>query len=184
MEKLKNKKNVAWIVCLISFILVFVSGAIMQMSWYPHQTLQGWPAIISTVICFCSLIVAINQTDNYLKAKRVASTALPNQRAQQSISTQKNNSTNSVVSLICAIIPLLLLLITFFSSASSKSSGANQSGLLFFIYICTIGIPLLLVWLICGILGLKSEKKTMAIISLIIGPICFILTLLFFLTAH
>ncbi len=184
MKELIIKRNTAWAICLISFIMIFASYAIMQTDWYPDQTLQGWPMVVSAVVCFCSLIVAFELTSKCSKVKKNALTISQNKHAQQSSSIQKNSPANSVASLVSAIIPLILLAITFFSSLSSNKSGANQAGMLFFIYYCTIGVPLALVWLICGILGLKSEKRTMAIVSLIIGPISFILMLTFMLTWH
>lgn len=176
MEKLRKTKNITWVICIVSFIMIVVSAIIMQMSWYPDQILQGWPMVISIMVCLCSLIVAINQTVNYSKTKKYTSTTLHNQ-PKQPISAQ-NNSANSIISLICAIIPLLLLFIAFLSSMSNKGSNTDQSGWIMVIYYWTIGIPLFFVWLICGIFGLKSKKKNLAIASLIIEPIGFILIIM------
>ncbi|MBO7131896.1 hypothetical protein J6V85_01335 [Candidatus Saccharibacteria bacterium] len=179
MEKLRKKqKNITWTICIVSFIMIFVSAIIMQMSWYPNRILQGWPMVISILACLCSFIVAINQTANYSKAKKSLTNTLQNQPKQQPTHVPKNNSANSVVSLICAIIPLLLLFITFLSSMSNRSSNTDQSGWILVIYYWTIGIPLFFVWLICGIFGLKSKKRNIAIASLTIKPIGFILIIM------
>ena len=175
MEKLRKTKNIAWTICIVSFIMILVSAIIMQMRWYPDQILQGWPMVISILVCLCSFIVAINQTSNYSKAKKSLTNTLQNQPIQQPTHVPKNDSANSVISLICAIIPLLLLFITFLSSMSNRSSNIDQSGWILVIYYWTIGIPLFFVWLICGIFGLKSKKRNMAITSLTIKPIGFIL---------
>ena len=169
MEKIRKTKNISWIICSISFLLIFVSGAIMQTSWYPDQTLQGWPIVISILVCLCSLIIATNQTIKYSKAKKIISATPQNKLSQAQLKHQlKNNSANSVASMICAAIPLVILFITFLSSLGV--SNTSQSGWYLVIYYWTIGIPLFFVWLICGILGLKSEKRKLAIISLIIKP--------------
>lgn len=166
MEKIRKTKNISWIICSISFLLIFVSGAIMQTSWYPDRTLQGWPIVISILVCLCSLIIAINQTIKYSKAKKITSSTPQKNPPQAQL---KNNPANSIVSLVCAIIPLAIYLITFLFSIGQ--SNTYQSGWYLTIYYWTIGIPLFFVWLICGILGLKSEKRKLAIISLIIKPI-------------
>ena len=93
----------------------------------------------------------------------------------------KNSSTNSIASFICAIIPLAIMFITLISSIGT--SNASQSGWYLTIYYWTIGIPLFFVWLICGIFGLKSERRKLAITSLIIKPVgiaFFVLLLLLF----
>ena len=84
---------------------------------------------------------------------------------QQQVYKNNNSSVNSIISLVCAIIPLVLFSITI-------------DGLIVSIYYLTIGIPLFLIWLICGIIGLKSEKRNLAIASLIIKPVGIIIIII------
>lgn len=169
--KLIKTKRIAWIICLSSFLLIFVSVFMMPMIWYPDRVLQGWPVVISILVCLCSLIVAINQSIKYAKFKRVASMDLREGGLQPESKYIKNSSVNSVVSLICALIPIFLYFWYSVHVLSSPRLSTDQSGWIIVIYYWTIGLWLIPVWLICGVLGLKSKKRKMAIISLVIKPI-------------
>lgn len=186
LKKMRKTKIVAWAICLISFLLIFICDAMMRMSWYPHQTLQGWPMVICLITCLCSFIIAINQTINYSRARKSFSSTSQPQQAQ---TKPKNSSANADISLLCAILPVALWLINSLliigTSGASSGSDSSAAGILLFIYYCTIGFPLILVWLICGILGLKSEKRNTAIVSLfIIKPSGFLIVLLLMLIFH
>ncbi|MBR2708734.1 hypothetical protein IKE98_00115 [Candidatus Saccharibacteria bacterium] len=162
-DKSRKTRNLAWAICMASFLTTIISSIIMQTSWYPDQTLQGWPMIISTLVCLCSFIVAVNQTIKYSKLSNTLSTK------SQAKALPKNSPANAVVSLVCAIIPLVLYFATSILSIIASQSGWHLAYLAF--YYMTIGVPLFLVWLICGIFGLKSKKRKIAIISLIIKPV-------------
>lgn len=96
----------------------------------------------------------------------------------------KNSSANSVVSLVCAIIPIILYSVYFIHILSRPVSGTDQSGWILVIYYWTVGFPLALAWLICGILGLKSKKRKMAIASLAIKPIGLVVFILLMLIRY
>lgn len=83
---------------------------------------------------------------------------------------------NAVVSLVCAIIPLMVYV--YYLIEWNPSYSGDQSGWIVVIYYWTVGIPIFLVWLICGILGLNSKQQKLAIISLLLKPIDTIVLLL------
>ncbi|MBR3144151.1 hypothetical protein IKF12_03090 [Candidatus Saccharibacteria bacterium] len=170
-KRLEKSRRIAWIICLSSFLLILVSVFMMSMSWYPDRVLQGWPMVISILVCLCSLIVAINQSINYAKFKRITSMDLREGGLQPEPKYTKNSSVNSVVSLICALIPISLYFYYSIFVLSKPRSNTDQSGWIIVIYYWTIGFWLIPVWLICGVLGLKSKKRKMAIISLVVKPI-------------
>ena len=171
-EKFKRSRAIAWIIFVGSFLLIAICILCMSMSWYPDETLQGCPVVISILICLCSLIIAINQSIRYSRINRIILTTSKNPIAQSELKTIQNNSSgNSIISLVCAIIPIVLYALCTINIYSSPYSNADQSPMVIVIYYWTIGFWLALVWLICGILGLKSEKRSMAIASLIIKPI-------------
>lgn len=174
-KKLEKSQRIAWIVCAVSFLLFWVFGFMMSTNWYPDSVLQGWPMVISILFCLCSLIVAINQSIKLAKFRRTALMYAEGGSVISGSKFVKNSSANSVVSLICALIPIVLYALFFIFVSSRPHSSTDQSGWILVIYYWTIGFWLVPVWLICGILGLKSEKRTMAIVSLVIKPIGLVL---------
>ena len=90
----------------------------------------------------------------------------------------KNSSANAVISLACAIISTLILFALDNNVKQPHLGGGEDIRGLEFLYYPIVGIPLFLVWLICGILGLKSSKRNLAIISLVIKPISLICLML------
>ena len=174
-KKLEKTQRIAWIVCAVSFLLFWVFGFMMSANWYPDSVLQGWPVVISLLTCLCSLIVAINQSIKLSKFKRTALVYAEGGSVVSGSKLVKNSSVNSVVSLVCALIPIALYALLLIFVSSRPHSSTDQSGLILVIYYWTIGFWLVPVWLICGILGLKSEKRTMAIVSLAIKPLGLIL---------
>lgn len=174
-KKLEKSQRIAWIVCAVSFLLFWVFGFMMSANWYPDSVLQGWPMVISILFCLCSLIVAINQSIKLAKFKRTALMYAEGGSIVSGSKLVKNSSVNSVVSLVCALIPIALYLWYSVFIFSKVPLDTHQYGLIIVVYYWTIGFWLVPVWLICGILGLKSEKRTMAIVSLVIKPIGLIL---------
>ena len=168
--RLRQSMLIAWIVFFCSFILLVISIVIMSMSWYPHSVLQGWPAIISVLVGFCSLIVAINQSIKYSKFER-AFVKISQEELSRSDNYLRNNPANSVISLICAFIPLIIYTVYLIIIFRQPVSNNDQSPWLIIIYYWTIGIPIALLWLVCGILGLKSNTRNLAIASLVIKPV-------------
>ena len=177
-DKLKKKVMIAWGFCVGSLLLIIVSISIMSKTWYPSRVLQGWPTVISILIFVCSLIVAINQSVKYQKLKRAISVSPKEQLSQLKSKSLKHSSANSIVSLVCAVIPIIVYSWYLINVLSKPRSYSDQSGWIIVIYYWTIGFWLIPVWLVCGIFGLKSEKRKTAIISLIIKPVGFVLFLL------
>ena len=169
---------IAWGFCAGSFLLIIVSISIMSKTWYPYGVLQGWPMVISVLIFVCSLIAVINQSIKYQKLKKAISISSKEQLSQFKPKSLKHSSANSIVSLVCALIPIIVYSWYLINILGRPRSNSDQSGWIIVIYYWTIGFWLIPVWLVCGIFGLKSEKRKTAIISLIIKPVGFALFLL------
>ena len=180
-NKIDKQTANAWIACSVCILLAAISGIVMQMSWYPSSVLQGWPMVISLIAFLYFLIAAINQTTKRSKIERAKLAAHGKSLSQSELEKySKNSSANSVVSLICALVPILVyFLYSVDIMQKPRNSISDQSGWVIVIYYWTIGIPIALVWLICGIHGLKSKKRNLAIFSLIIQPVGLVVFILF-----
>lgn len=176
--KLKKRKMIAWGFCVGSFLLIIVSISMMPMTWYPDRVLQGWPVVISILVFVCSLFAAINLSIKYQKLKKAISISSKEQPLQFEPKSLKYSSANSIVSLVCALIPIIVYSWYLINVLSRPRSNSDQSGWIIVMYYWTIGFWLIPVWLVCGIFGLKSEKRKTAIISLVIKPVGFALFLL------
>ena len=81
----------------------------------------------------------------------------------------KKNGLSSIVSLIGAMIPLLLIAYCLIISGGSTSeAGAGAVWWLMIIYYGSIGIPMLIISIILGIVGLKTYRRKLAVLSLCI----------------
>lgn len=89
----------------------------------------------------------------------------------------KRSSVNADLSFVCSLFPNCYYLCYLIVYGKSIMNGTG-AGIVFWVYYYTIGIPLFLIWLICGILGLKSEKRSLSIASLIIKPVSILIFIL------
>ncbi|MBR2710113.1 hypothetical protein IKF02_00550 [Candidatus Saccharibacteria bacterium] len=177
MEKLKKQRNIAWIVCSVSLIMIFVLWSLLK-----SDSIHGWfmymlGFAISILVSFCSLIIAINKTVNYSKSQKSLRKPPKGQSVQDAARLSvKNNFASSVISLTCAIFLTLVPTVIYISEKQSPPQGGEDlrgfGALLYYIF---AGIPLFLAWLIFGILGIKSSKCKLAIVSLVSVPIYFII---------
>ncbi len=89
------------------------------------------------------------------------------QRPSQNLKPAK-----AIISFICSLIPLpLLIYCLIVSGGSGKENGPGAVWWIFVIYATTAGIPVFLLWLICGIKGLNTNMRKLALTSLIIKPV-------------
>lgn len=91
---------------------------------------------------------------------------------QNKISTNQprsNNKAFSIISFIASLPPIYVLTECFIGSGGSFSEdGAGSVWWFAVIYYMSIGIPLLIVSLVFGFLGLKTKLRWLAIVSLCI----------------
>ena len=129
------------------------------------------PTGFGVLLCILSIIVSII----------FFIMSFPEQQPKSNMQQSKNDSleknTNlrgqgcSIASFICAIIPIALLFYCLIVSGGSGSeNGVGAVWWYVVIYCWTIGLPLFIVWLVCGILGVKSTRPKLAITSLIMLP--------------
>lgn len=104
-----------------------------------------------------------------------------NRNIIQGSQTGFNRSANAAVSLVCATIPIILFSYCLIvSGGSSNEGGGGAAWWLLAVYYWTVGVPLCIIWLVCGIFGLKAKNNKLAIFSLILKPISVILLLMAF----
>ena len=90
---------------------------------------------------------------------------------------EKDHRWAAIISFITAVIPIVLIMCAIVDAIKKPHSVA--SGLALWLYYGTIGFPLLVISIICGIAGIKSSKKVLACIGLILAvlPIVFLIFL-------
>lgn len=80
---------------------------------------------------------------------------------------------SAIISLICSPIPLIFIIccLIIFGDSMNKPGGVDAFALALVGYYMMIGFFVFLLWLVCGIMGLKTSKRKLAIISLILRPV-------------
>ena len=152
MEKLLKKERTFRIVSLCGFLVGLLGFFII------------WLAELGFSIGISFLIASISQ--RRVNKKIIAGEAL----------NTKRGPVCSIISLILTFIsPVILLYCLIISGGSGNENGAGAIWWLFVIYYWTAGVPIFVMWLTLGILGLNSTHKKLAITSLIIHPISLVL---------
>ena len=178
INKLKKRKTVFSTIMLISIILV-LSGFVILVIVSSDQNKSSTLLLricsdiikIGLITFIIFLILTINAHSNIKKALSTKSSIVyySESMPQQS---QKNSPGTAIASLICAIIPLAVLFYCLIiSGGSGNENGSGAVWWIFAFYCWTLGLPLLIIWLVCGILGLKSPRRNMALASLATLPI-------------
>lgn len=80
---------------------------------------------------------------------------------------------SAIISLICSPIPLIFIIccLIIFGDSMNKPGGGDAFALALVGYYMMIGFFVFLLWLVCGIIGLKTGRRKLAIISLILRPV-------------
>ncbi len=84
---------------------------------------------------------------------------------------------SAIISLICSPIPLIFMIccLIIFGDFMNKPGGGDVFALALAGYYMMIGIFVFLLWLVCGIIGLKTDRRKLAIISLTLRPVGFLI---------
>ena len=158
-EKLySNIALVALSFCIIGLMFIFL-GIL-----YSYQ-IGVWITVPSFFTLIISLIISLSQKQ---RIKAISPNFVPTR-----------NAANSIISIVCAIIPLLVLYYCLIVANGSKTeNGSGAIGWIAVIYYWTAGVPLAIIWSVCGILGLKTKLSKLAIASLIIKPVGIVIFLI------
>lgn len=160
-----------FVVLLLTIYSIFKSGNLLSFSF------PTFIEIILMIIYYISLIVFIIfliltiVEHNALKRAKNTSNSSIGENMMAETSPRTYGSGPAIASLVSAIIPLVIIGICVIASAGSTNE--NNGGAIWWIlviYLWTAGFPLYVVWLICGLAGLKSPRRRLAIISLVILP--------------
>lgn len=84
---------------------------------------------------------------------------------------------SAIISLACSPIPLVFMIyfLIVFGDSMNKPGGADAFALALVFYYVIIGFLAFFIWLVCGIIGLKTNRRKLAIISLILRPVGFLI---------
>ena len=84
---------------------------------------------------------------------------------------------SAIISLICSPIPLIFIIccLIIFGNSMNKPGGGDAFALALAGYYMMIGFFVFLLWLVCGIIGLKTGRRKLAIISLTLRPVGFLI---------
>lgn len=84
---------------------------------------------------------------------------------------------SAIISLICSPIPLIFIIccLIIFGDSMNKPGGGDAFALALVGYYMMIGFFVFLLWLVCGIIGLKTGRRKLAIISLTLRPVGFLI---------
>ena len=84
---------------------------------------------------------------------------------------------SAIISLICSPIPLIFIIccLIIFGDSMNKPGGVDAFALALVGYYMMIGFFVFLLWLVCGIIGLKTGRRKLAIISLTLRPVGFLI---------
>ena len=145
--------------CIIGFVSIFL-GVLLA-----YWNINIWITILSVLILIIFLVKLCSERN---KIKRI----FPKYKPTRSVGY-------SIISMVCAIIPLIVLYYCLIVANGTKNENSNGAiGWVVVFYFWTAGIPLAIIWLVCGILGIKSRLSKLAIASLIIKPIGIIVNFL------
>lgn len=155
IKKILENKNTYLIILII--LLVIMAFDFIRMLSFDDQ-IRLWPFIAGHSASIIFIFLLVIQMARLEKISQVSK--LPNSQL-----LPKYSSSNAIVSFICSLIPLPFLIYCLIINYSPLV------GFLFAAYFITIGIPASFLWLVCGIIGLKTGKRKLALASLILRPV-------------
>ena len=91
--------------------------------------------------------------------------------------SQWSSKFSAIISLICSPIPIIFIIccLIVFGDSMNKPGGGDAFALTVASYYMIIGFLVFSLWLVCGIIGLKTSKRKLAIISLTLRPVGFLI---------
>ena len=181
LKRIKNASIVSWSLTVLLLVVVVV---LVTKKKTENPYLDAFAFLIGILIGLMTFAFAVAFTIiacsmNRRLKKEVTEPMQPTKpkRVNPDGNIEKNHKWAAVVSFITAVIPIIL--ITYALIDALKKPHSVTSGLALWLYYGTIGFPLLVISIICGIAGIKSSKKVLACIGLILAvlPIVFLIFL-------
>lgn len=201
----RYKQGIAHIVvALISYLPLLIYNLLFQNSDNYDFNLSSILSMLAYVPLISSYIWALIegiQILQYSKQESVAnntgtSSTTPGSQLQtvpeetqnqldttqsEELKNQKKYGYRAIISLVATIIPILLFTYCFITSGGSTSeNGPGAIWWLMIMYYWSIGVPLLAVAIAFGILGLKTNLRWVAILSLSLKALTLIFIILLF----
>ncbi len=158
-----SKKTYLAILIVFTIIIVF---DIVRMFLFSDQK-DLWSFILAHISLIIVIILSIVQL---LRLKGIS-------KKPALFTSQWSSKFSAIISLVCSPIPLIFMIycLIAFGDSVNKPGGGDAFALTLAVYYMTIGFLVFLLWLVCGIIGLKTSKRKLAIISLILRPVGFLI---------
>lgn len=154
-----------YLVVSIIFIVIVVFDFIRMLLFDSQK--DFWSFILMHVSLIIAIILSIVQL---LRLKRIS-------KKPAFFTPQWSSKFSAIISLICAPIPLVFIIccLIVLGDSVNKPGGGDAFALALTVYYMIIGVLIFLLWLVCGVIGLKTSKRKLAIISLILRPVGFLI---------
>lgn len=153
-----------YLAILIVFIII-VAFDFIRMLLFDNQKDLG-----SFILIHISLIfVIILSVVQLLRLKGIS-------KKPALFTPQWSSKFSAIISLVCSPIPIVFIVccLIVFGDSMNNPGGGDAFALTLASYYMIIGLLVFSLWLICGIIGLKTNKRKLAIISLILRPLGFL----------
>lgn len=170
-----------------------LSFILSLLAYIPIISSYIWSLVEGVQILQCAGKSKQEPVVNNMEASSIApanqSKSAPEEAQKQLNTTQEGNELKNqkkygyraIISLVATIIPILLFTYCFITSGGSMSeNGPGAIWWLMIMYYWSIGVPLLAVAIAFGILGLRTNLRWVAILSLSLKALTLIFVVLLF----
>ena len=156
--------EMTYLVVLIVFMAIMAFDFIRVLLYDNRKDL--WSFIIAHISLILVIALSVVQL---LRLKGIS-------KKPALFTLQWSSKFSAIISLVCSPIPLVFIVycLIAFGGSMNKPGGSDAFALALAGYYTTIGFFVFLSWLVCGIVGLKTNKRKLAIISLILRPVGFL----------
>ena len=154
-----------YLVISIVFVIIIVFDFIRMLLFDNQKNL--WSFILAHISLIFVIILSIVQL---LRLKGAS-------KKSALFTSQWLLKNSAIISLICSPIPLIFIIccLIIFGDSINKPGGGDAFALVLAGYYMMIGFFVFLLWLVCGIIGLKTGRRKLAIISLTLRPVGFLI---------
>lgn len=154
-----------YLVISIVFVIIIVFDFIRMLLFDNQKNL--WSFILAHISLIFVIILSVVQL---LRLKGAS-------KKPALFTSQWLLKNSAIISLICSPIPLIFIIccLIIFGDSMNKPGGGDAFALVLAGYYMMIGFFVFLLWLVCGIIGLKTGRRKLAIISLTLRPVGFLI---------
>ena len=163
-----------YLVISIVFVIIIVFDFIRMLLFDNQRDL--WSFILTHISLIFIIILSVVQL---LRLKGAS-------KKSALFTSQWLLKNSAIISLICSPIPLIFIIccLIIFGDSMNKPGGGDVFALALAGYYMMIGIFVFLLWLVCGIIGLKTDRRKLAIISLTLRPVGFLIIAIIAVLGH